>query len=324
MKKQKKEYKCSRCSHLTQIKGLCTPCRQYLAKQKKLYTIYDTGTVKLPWTVVKECPVCTSIVRILGPTTFPLSLCTGCFLEFQKAHSYFYLEFILNSSILSNLTGIIRPYMGKILEDMLYIHFEKFEVDGKRIVNLSFSSAHRNIVISREGWKLVTDCSRLIKLIPTVERDQNRVPNTKAWIWTISEEKFNNLSEMWNAAKFTAPSYYIEHPYPKLELFCIFGDGYGEDHSPSSFENAAKYAPKAEDFFYNNAQPVGTGSMPLEQCERALAQFIETPYPFTESVNIRKLYLKAAMKYHPDRNNGDSTQMTQLNFLYQTYMELKK
>ena len=38
----------------------------------------------------------------------------------------------------------------------------------------------------------------------------------------------------------------------------------------------------------------------------------------SEFARIRKIYLKAAMYYHPDRNKGDGVQMSELNYLWQS------
>jgi hypothetical protein len=84
--------------------------------------------------------------------------------------------------------------------------------------------------------------------------------------------------------------------------------------------SGAKRKPKmsAEEFFYNHGVAQAAPVMTREQLESKLTVILNT------SVVNKKSYRAAAMRLHPDRNNGDSKGMTELNYLWQEYQKLTK
>lgn len=77
-----------------------------------------------------------------------------------------------------------------------------------------------------------------------------------------------------------------------------------------------------QDFFYNSSQPATQSALTKESVLSELSKLLECSseelaiYPREEA---KKLYRKACLRLHPDRNNGDGSRMSQLNMLWQVY-----
>lgn len=81
-----------------------------------------------------------------------------------------------------------------------------------------------------------------------------------------------------------------------------------------------KLPPKPEDFFYNPTGNAATSSaLTKESACVKLASLLEVSEAILSSAasgELKKLYRRAALKYHPDRNNGDGSKMSELNMLW--------
>jgi hypothetical protein len=69
---------------------------------------------------------------------------------------------------------------------------------------------------------------------------------------------------------------------------------------------------RPEDFFYNYGKPVAQAAMTKETVAQRLKQLMG------ETLD-KSSYRRAALRYHPDRNNGDGTKMAELNSLWSVY-----
>ena len=69
---------------------------------------------------------------------------------------------------------------------------------------------------------------------------------------------------------------------------------------------------KAEEFFYQHAVPNTSRILTKEQIEEKLTVLVG-------AVIDKTSYRRAALRYHPDRNNGDGSKMSELNMLWQLY-----
>jgi len=69
---------------------------------------------------------------------------------------------------------------------------------------------------------------------------------------------------------------------------------------------------RPEDFFYNYGKPVAQAAMTKETVAQRLKQLMGDTLD-------KSSYRRAALKYHPDRNNGDGSKMSELNMLWSVY-----
>lgn len=80
-----------------------------------------------------------------------------------------------------------------------------------------------------------------------------------------------------------------------------------------------KKAIKTEDFFYNHGTIPAQPALTKEQVASKLASIFGVSSLPSEAGALKKLYRQAAMRLHPDRNNGDGSQMSDLNMLWGFY-----
>jgi hypothetical protein len=71
-------------------------------------------------------------------------------------------------------------------------------------------------------------------------------------------------------------------------------------------------APRPEDFFYQQSAPAKTPALTKETVAAKLSDLMGP-------VLDKRAYRQAALRYHPDRNNGDGSKMSELNMLWSVY-----
>jgi hypothetical protein len=226
----------------------------------------------------------------------------------------------------------------------IYLHFERSTLNPTgllnppvNIVRLIFSSGPNQANISWNKDKETFETfKKMLLQIPSSQRSYDATTH----IWTIKADKFNLIVSLFT------PVNTREHGpnslYPGRATLANFiqncqtrSNRFNGAYGNTVFDRETK-APNAEDFFYNKSQPVSSTQMPLEQVRTKLFDLIGAPaqpsisYANTnpsvsKDIDIKtltKLYRQAALKYHPDRNNGDATQMSQLNMLWQQYKSM--
>jgi len=75
------------------------------------------------------------------------------------------------------------------------------------------------------------------------------------------------------------------------------------------------------DFFYQQAAPAASGPS-KDTIKQQLAAYLSISQVELETatiVNLKKPYRAAALRLHPDRNNGDAKGMTELNYYWQAW-----
>ena len=97
-----------------------------------------------------------------------------------------------------------------------------------------------------------------------------------------------------------------------------------EDLSGQAVNNhvdlSGKRLPKmsAEEFFYNRGTTVTQAKITREEIEKKLREL--TGFSYVD----KKAYRQAALIFHPDRNHGDGSKMSELNMLWQLWNNFEK
>ena len=140
-------------------------------------------------------------------------------------------------------------------------------------------------------WK---DFKELLKaLIPA----SNRVYNPQTKLWTIDSTGFASLKKIMD----TLHIYYY-----KVDSF-----------SSKESKNSKVY--DSSDFFHNPAPAlaVETKESLAERLTKILDLAIEIKHISPDE--LKKFYRRKALEYHPDRNGGDGSKMSELNSIWSAY-----
>ena len=200
-------------------------------------------------------------------------------------------------------------------QSMLYLHYEEFQISlpdkgVQDLVRLVFStSATEKKVYGAKVFATIKDCCYYLKQIP----GDSRTMDPKTYIWTIPQDKFDSLKKIYLTMQYiSSESYFKKH-----DSLQDFVDGVKKQKLGD--------IPKAEEFFYSYGQPVAGGSLSKEsiaaKLQGILAEALKTEIDLSKSsaIDLLKVYRKAALIYHPDRNGGDGSKMSELNMLWQMY-----
>lgn len=75
-----------------------------------------------------------------------------------------------------------------------------------------------------------------------------------------------------------------------------------------------------QDFFYSYKDPVSSSKETKESLMDKLKRLLGcSDADFTDSVKLKQLYRRKALEFHPDRNNGDGSRMSELNSIWSAY-----
>lgn len=213
----------------------------------------------------------------------------------------------------------------------MYIHYARITTPrATKLVQLLFCSGDRgkfNITkqknefhITKYDWEYF--CIPVVSMLKQIPSSQRNYDNENK-VWTIIDTKWDGLTEIFKALGFRFIS------YNNLYVDCVDKDWDG---------HKATVVPDAADFFHDNSADEARHAIipgeSREEIEAKLEELLETSikidnlplYLIKEyEVTLKKMYRKAAMKYHPDLNGGDATKMTNLNYYWQLYQqELQK
>jgi DnaJ domain len=200
--------------------------------------------------------------------------------------------------------------------------------------SFSNTSVHSN-GISPINFDVLQEFLVFVKQIPT--NDRSYEPTQKTWmvkdrhfeaLKTIAETfpKFKNNIELvkWdNLAIFLADSdpkqiSYLQHK--QWSYYVNNGTPGFNKNWQGVYGTNGRSEPqiKEEDFFYSAAQPIAQSQFKASVEEVLVILFGVSVLPSSKE-ELTRLYRKAALKYHPDRNAGDSSKMSELNVAWQQF-----
>jgi hypothetical protein len=185
------------------------------------------------------------------------------------------------------------------------------------------------------NWKrdkiLINTLLLVVKSIPAIERTYDDKTN----IWTVETSVWEELKPRLLHGASVVGGYLTATPLSDFSSshwsgqrnisYATLKDYVMNNPLPLGHQKAI---PNAEDFFYTHSQPATTKSESAHDIQMKLEGLLEPVCGIfsireQDDTQLKKLYRKAAMLYHPDRNAGDSSRMTELNYYYQLYTSHK-
>lgn len=138
-------------------------------------------------------------------------------------------------------------------------------------------------VYRKHQWDDVKGIVNILKvLIPASDREYN--PATKEW--TI-----------------------LEASWPKLKTILQAG----------KFRITEEQVISNENFHYDYSTPIAT-VVSKDTLATQLVKLLEiSKDDLSDSITLKKAYRRKALEWHPDRNNGDGTKMSELNSIWSAY-----
>lgn len=198
----------------------------------------------------------------------------------------------------------------------VYVHYYVNAVHGVVTLHFSGSQSRANVFAKDKtifGLALIG-----VQQIPS--KDKLWEPSTKTW--NIHADVWSTLLPYYS----TAPEIYGLVPYSTKAQWDAFITGKVATRSESngSYSTPVSEAEAAQQFFGQQAFNHAVYHTATELSDRE--EFISLlglnkwgEFDSLPAKQAKKLYLSAAMRLHPDRNNGDGSKMSKLNELWGIY-----
>lgn len=183
----------------------------------------------------------------------------------------------------------------------LYYEHHRDAADGIILTEMRLSSnGSGRLYIDHKSPReamLKSMCLPILKWPPINKRSMDE----KCWVWTYFDDWGERVIEKLK-----------EVTKPICEIVCIEVVDLTAQAVNNRINLSSKPRVKPEDFFYNYGKPTAQAAMPKETLEQKLKSLMG------ETLD-KSSYRRAALKYHPDRNNGDGSKMSELNSLWSVY-----
>ena len=196
----------------------------------------------------------------------------------------------------------------------MIIYYEEFS----DVYSICLSSNGRDTFVQRSDkreWASLELIISLIKQVPLETRDFNE----KTKVWTILGFKgkviITNLESMCLQGMFGPGSKVVKiEDLEEKALNRTLNEVKKEDLNKKFSQ---------EDFFYNPHASAGTAELTGQALAQKLSTLLSLSVEELKNINddkiLKKYYRVAALKLHPDRNNGDGSKMSELNMLWGIY-----
>jgi len=187
----------------------------------------------------------------------------------------------------------------------VYLYFEHHrDAHGKTVLTELRISSYGNgqLAIS---WKNPAEntkfdiCKTVLKSVPIAYRSYDDTSKVWSYLESYGEQVIEKLKEVTK---------------PLGEITCILVEDLASQCLSGKIDLTGKRKPvNVQDFFYQQAAPAATPTLTKEQVTDKLRLILGT-----DTVD-KSSYRRAALRLHPDRNNGDGKPMSELNMLWQVY-----
>jgi len=144
-------------------------------------------------------------------------------------------------------------------------------------------------IYGRNAWN---DVSGIIQVIKATVPASNREYDTSTKTWTLTKDHYLKIEEVMKRANFIV----------SLKT-----------------KKSTKHI-KHEEFFYSYSDPISSSKETKESLADKLIKLLEcSPNDLGDNIKLKRLYRAKALEYHPDRNNGDGSKMSELNSVWSAY-----
>ena len=195
----------------------------------------------------------------------------------------------------------------------MYIYYEEFG----DITLVALSSNGRDTFIQWKDPKekaICNLCNGIFKEVELKNRDFN--PDTNVWtfIGYVGKVIYTQLESMCTQGIFqNSKVLKIEDLEEKAKRGAL----------NSTVKKSVDKKFEVEDFFYSPPAAAGSTQLSGANLLNKIAEYLAVSPEQVKSASdkdLKRLYRGAALRLHPDRNNGDGSKMSELNMLWGIYM----
>lgn len=196
---------------------------------------------------------------------------------------------------------------------IIVVHYYEDATNNLVHMHLSGSVSYHTKINDANAFQLAIDAA---KQIPAGKRNYD----PKTFVWTFDEGYFyKNLLPFYQKA----PMWFSFYDYDSLLNWEKFLGIFKEEEKPRINPQDPDHV-KAAGFFHN-FNTVVEQAVNTQGDKKTLAELLQvSDYSLidrSDSVALKKMYRSAAMRLHPDRNNGDGSKMATLTQLWGIYVQ---
>lgn len=194
----------------------------------------------------------------------------------------------------------------------MYLFYEHHRDATNKIIltEIKFSSSNTRWFISFKDQRenMIFEAAKIILKWPPVLK---RSIDPTRWVWTYFEDYGEQvLAKIQETTK------------PLGGVTCIEIEDLFVQAAAQIIQLGKRKKIDAKEFFYNYGAPIQRAALSREQIQLELTKLLEISTRDLAAAtkdDMKRLYRRAALRLHPDRNNGDGSKMSDLNMYWGLY-----